>query len=293
MTDNPLFALATSGKRRTHPILALVVAVAAILLGGLIGAIVLTFTGLPADPALRMLVNLVTGFAPVALLIWLWIGLFEERGFRTLGFTREHAAWRSARGLLTGVLSFGLVTAILVVPGFTLTENVPQGVAAIGPAILVFAGWVVQGSTEEIVTRGFLLPVVGARYGAVVGVGLSSMLFAALHLLNPGVNALSLVNLVLVGVLLGLYALWEGALWGVCLWHAAWNWAQGNVFGFEVSGTGTGMMAIVDLKENGPDVVTGGLFGPEGGVATTLVLALGIAVLSLGLRRASRQARPA
>ncbi|MFI6498610.1 CPBP family intramembrane glutamic endopeptidase [Nonomuraea typhae] len=293
MKDNPLLVLAASGRRRTHPALAVVIAIAAILLGEIIAAIVFLVTGQPADPAWKTLTQLIVGFAPITLLIWAWVRLYEGRGFRTLGFTREGAATRSARGMLAGVASFALVTGLLVVPGLTVTENVPQGVAAIGPALLVLVGWIVQGSTEEIVTRGFLLPVVGARYGAAAGVAVSSLLFAALHLLNPGISALSLVNLVLVGVLLGLYALWEGALWGVCLWHAVWNWAQGNVFGFEVSGQDTGMPAIADLKENGPDVVTGGMFGPEGGLATTLVLVLGIAVIGLGLRRASRPGRPA
>ncbi|WSG19505.1 CPBP family intramembrane metalloprotease [Nonomuraea sp. NBC_01738] len=130
-----------------------------------------------------------------------------------------------------------------------------------------------------MLTRGFLLPVIGARWGAVAGVGVSSLFFVVLHLLNPGITLLSVVNIVLVGVLLSLYALFEGALWGVCLWHAAWNWAQGNLFGFEVSGQVTGMLSVADLRESGPDDVTGGLFGPEGGLVTTGVLLLGIVVL--------------
>lgn len=285
MTDNPLFTLARSGSRMTHPVLAVLIAIAALLFGGLIGEIIVQLIGAPTDPAWSLLARLVFGFAPVALLMWLWVRFFEVRGWRTFGFTGERALPRASRGFVTGVVSFGVVTAILAILGFTLREDVPQGLAALGPALLVLVGWIVQGSTEEIVTRGFILPVTGARWGPAAGVAVSSLLFALLHGLNPGITALSVVNLVLVGVLLGLYALYEGALWGVCLWHAAWNWAQGSVFGLEVSGTKTGMLAILDLKENGPDVVTGGLFGPEGGLATTLTLSLGIAVIVLAARR--------
>lgn len=283
--DNPLFTLARSGTRRTHPALAILIAISAILFGGLIGETILEIVGAPADPAWALFARLILGFAPVSLLIWVWVRGFEGRGWRTLGFTSERAPFKAGRGFLAGLVQFGLVTAILAVLGLTLRENVPQGLAALGPALLVLVGWIVQGSTEEIVTRGFVLPVTGARYGAAAGVAASALLFALLHGLNTGITPLAVANLLLVGVLLGLYALYEGALWGVCLWHAAWNWAQGSVFGLEVSGMNTGMLAILDLKENGPDMVTGGAFGPEGGVATTLVLALGIVVIVLGFLR--------
>lgn len=285
MTDNPLFTLARSGKRSTHPALAVLIVIAALLFGGLIGEGVAELVPIPVGPAWALLAQLLFGFAPVAALMWVWVRGFEGRGWRTFGFTRERAGLRASRGFLTGLLSFGLVVAILAVLGFTLREDVPQGLAAVAPALLVLVGWIVQGSTEEILTRGYLLPVTGARWGAPAGVAVSALLFALLHALNPGITVLSVVNLVLVGVLLALYALYEGALWGACLWHAAWNWAQGSVFGLEVSGLKTGMLAVLDLKEDGPDVVTGGLFGPEGGLATTLTLSLGIAVIFLAARR--------
>ncbi|MFI6325981.1 CPBP family intramembrane glutamic endopeptidase [Nonomuraea sp. NPDC050556] len=285
MTDNPLFTLARSGKRQTHPALAVLIVIAALLFGELIGGGLGSLVPMPEGPAWALLFQLVFGFAPVAFLMWVWVRGFEGRGWRTFGFTGERAGLRASRGFLTGLLSFSVVVGILAVLGFTLREEVPQGLAAVGPALLVLVGWIVQGSTEEIVTRGYLLPVTGARWGAPAGVAVSAGLFAVLHLLNPGITVLSVVNLVLVGVLLALYALYEGALWGACLWHAAWNWAQGSVFGLEVSGLKTGMLAVLDLKEDGPDVVTGGLFGPEGGLATTLTLSLGIAVIFLAARR--------
>ncbi|MFI6812108.1 CPBP family intramembrane glutamic endopeptidase [Nonomuraea sp. NPDC050328] len=280
--DNPLFTLARSGRRTTHPLLAIAIALGALLFGSAAGEVLLSLIAVPADPAVRLLVLLVLGFAPTAALVWMWVRGFEGRGWSTLGFTRDRAGWKSLRGFLTGLLSFGLVTGLLVALGYAARENVPE---AFVPALVVLAGWIVQSSTEEVLVRGFLMPVVGARWGAVAGVGVSALLFALLHGLNPGVTPLSVVNLVLVGVLLGLYALYEGALWGVCLWHAAWNWAQGSVFGFEVSGQTTGVLSVVDLREQGPDVVTGGAFGPEGGLASTLVLLLGVAVVVLVARR--------
>jgi hypothetical protein len=67
--------------------------------------------------------------------------------------------------------------------------------------------------------------------------------------------------------------------------HAVWNWAQGNLFGFAVSGMEIESGTLVDLMEAGPDQITGGLFGPEGGLVVTLVLVLSILLVGWAARR--------
>jgi uncharacterized protein len=68
-------------------------------------------------------------------------------------------------------------------------------------------------------------------------------------------------------------------LWGVFAIHSFWNWAQGNLLGLEVSGSTIGGTTLLNLKANGNDLITGGAFGPEGGLAITLVLIAGCAFL--------------
>ncbi len=152
---------------------------------------------------------------------------------------------------------------------------------------IIALGWIVQASGEELLFRGWLLQVIGARYRVWLGVLISSLLFSAAHLLNPGISPVAVVNLLLVGVFLALYALRDGSLWGVCAWHAMWNWTQGNLLGFEVSGLRTPGGTLFNLMESGPDVFTGGAFGPEGGLAVTAVLLVGIGVLALLGRRST------
>ena len=84
-----------------------------------------------------------------------------------------------------------------------------------------------------------------------------------------------MINLFLFGVFACIYAMQEGSLWGVFAIHSLWNWAQGNLFGLEVSGSKFGATTLFNLKEVGPDLLTGGAFGPEGGFAVTLVLIVG------------------
>jgi hypothetical protein len=89
---------------------------------------------------------------------------------------------------------------------------------------------------------------------------------------------LAFFNLFLFGAFAAIYALAEGELWGICAWHAVWNWAQGDLLGLPVSGgVHTGLW--VSIHANGPPILTGGTFGPEGGLAATGVLVAGILAL--------------
>jgi membrane protease YdiL (CAAX protease family) len=164
----------------------------------------------------------------------------------------------------------------------------PTGLMFLGGILIVLVGWTVQGAAEEVLTRGFLLPVISVRYGVVAGIALSSLLFTALHLLNANLSWLALLNLFLFGVFASLYALQEGGLWGVCALHGVWNWAQGNLYGLAVSGGDAHTATLINLKEVGPDWLTGGAFGPEGGLAVTLVLVVGCAVIGWMNRRGAQ-----
>ena len=143
---------------------------------------------------------------------------------------------------------------------------------------LVLVGWIVQGGAEEILMRGWVLPVIGARTRPWIGLLVSSVLFSLLHLLNPGLSVIAVVNLALFGVFAGFYAMREGSLWGISALHTVWNWVQGNFFGFEVSGMNASGGTLINLTESGADWLTGGPFGPEGGLAVTVVLVIGTAL---------------
>lgn len=82
------------------------------------------------------------------------------------------------------------------------------------------------------------------------------------------------------GFLCALRASREGSLWGISALHSVWNWIQGNFFGFQVSGMDIGGGSLLNLKTVGADWLTGGAFGPEGGLAVMFVLVLSIAVTS-------------
>lgn len=323
MTDtNPHLDAAQTGYRlpqslqkysrwldRVYPIIALVLAAIFILIAQTGGTILATLLLIPVslairgemptvgtllapDTAIEATIFLICTFGPIFIIVWLWIFIIEKRLPPTIGLPRNDALKKYLRGLLVGLAMFCLSIGISAALGYIAFESgnpQRQGVVALGSVALIFLGWMVQGAAEEVLTRGWLLQVIGSRYNATAGIILSSLLFMALHLLNPNAAAIGMLNIFLFGVFTALYALAEGGLWGVFGLHAVWNWAQGNLFGFEVSGLRLGGgRTLLNLMEVGPDAITGGPFGPEGGLAVTAVLVIGSIGIVLLSRKSSR-----
>lgn len=312
--DNHLFQLARSGRRLPHIILAVVLSFAFVIIaqfsGGTVAFLIILLPSILAgnipfndsdallallfpDTAIEQTILLMLAFGPIFLVLAAWLALFEKRPLWTIGLERA-GAWRNyLRGLGVGTLMFMAAIGLSALFGYIgLEQSQPQqqGPAVVGGVLLVFFGWLVQGAGEEAITRGWLLPVIGARYKPLWGVIISSLIFATFHLLNPNLNPIAILNLALFGLFTALYALYERGLWGVCAIHSAWNWAQGNLFGFEVSGGPTAGGALFNLMETGPDLITGGAFGPEGGLAVTLVLTIGCGLVwRLGQREAGER----
>jgi membrane protease YdiL (CAAX protease family) len=296
-----LFELARRGKRLTNILVVIPIAFLIIMFFGQLGVIPVIFimtllygppTGIttlwdfpsPLLSGFWAAVILVSSFFLVYVIVGLWVGLFEKRPFWTLGYEGKNALQQYLRGLLIGMLIFSAAVGILSAfrfVGFENSDPSQRGLAALSGVIFILIGWIVQGGAEEMLARGWILPVLGARYRPWIGLVVSALSFSAWHALNEHLSVIAVINLALFGIFAGLYAMREGSIWGISALHSAWNWVQGNFFGFAVSGSSFGGGTLLDLVEKGPDWMTGGLFGPEGGFAVTLVLLIGIGVILL------------
>ena len=128
---------------------------------------------------------------------------------------------------------------------------------------------------------------IGARYQPWIGVLGSSLIFGLAHAGSHGIRPLGYLNLFLFGVFAAVYALAEGGLWGICAWHAVWNWAMGDLLGFATDGTPhSGLLS--SIRADGPDIITGGAFGLEGGLACTAVFLIAIGVVAMRTRRSGQ-----
>jgi membrane protease YdiL (CAAX protease family) len=212
-------------------------------------------------------------------------------GVRRFGMDSADLRWRTGTSTAAGVgpgLLFGLVPAlgVLVVAavigdaGWRWAGLEPlAGVAAAGRTVLMLAP---AALAEEVIFRGVpivLLAAVMGRGSAVVAV---AVVFGAAHLLNPNVTAMGVANVTLAGVLLGTVFYGPGGLWAAFGAHLGWN-ATLALSGAAVSGLPMGA-AVFEFEGGGPDWLTGGMFGPEGGLAATAMLGIAVIVAARRIR---------
>lgn len=145
--------------------------------------------------------------------------------------------------------------------------------------------------TEEVMLRGFVLGrMLSAGMNRFVALFLSSALFSAMHLFNPNFALLPFVNILLAGCLLGASFLYTRNLCFPVVLHWFWNWLQGPVLGYEVSGMDSGE-TLLTLRLTGSDLLTGGSFGFEGSLLCTVLLVGGtLAIVAYYERRGRKEA---
>ena len=230
---------------------------------------------------LSLLITLFS-FAFISLLVFFRVKVIEKRSLSSIGFSKNNWLKKYSLGFLIGLVMMSIIVLILLSFGYITVEKNPiqlVGISAISSILVILFGWIIQGATEEIVTRGWLLNVLSTKYNIGVGLLISSTLFGLMHLTNPNVNYIAVINIIFVGLFYGLYVIKTNDLWSVCGMHSAWNFAQGNIFGFEVSGLDISVGTLIDLNLVENDFITGGVFGPEASIVATFVLLLSIIIL--------------
>ncbi|MGK0554992.1 CPBP family intramembrane glutamic endopeptidase [Macrococcus capreoli] len=143
----------------------------------------------------------------------------------------------------------------------------------------LIALFMIQGLTEEVLARGFLMNKVSHQLGVPAGIFINAAFFSFLHFLNPNTSVLSFVNLFLAGIVFSLLFYWSDNIWLTGAAHSFWNLALGVLLGNEVSGQplpGTIFNSTANMEST---LVNGGKFGLEGGLVVTVVSLIVIVVL--------------
>ena len=225
-------------------------------------------------------------FVFILLLFIFWVKVIEKNSLSTLGFVKKNWLKYLGWGILISLLQMGVIALVYQVGGIGTFELNELSLEPILFILGLFPFWLLQGGTEEVATRGWLLTRIAARTNLPLAIGISSSLFGILHLGNAGVTVLSVLNIVLDGVLAGLLFIYTDSIWLVVAQHGTWNYVQGNLLGFQVSGTGADASIFSFTMGSGPDWLTGGEFGAEGSIITTLVLLVSVVIVyRLGERR--------
>lgn len=220
-------------------------------------------------------------FVFILLLFIFWVKVIEKNSLSSLGFVKKNWLKYLGWGILLSLLQMGVIALVYQVGGIGTFELNELSLEPILFILGLFPFWLLQGGTEEVATRGWLLTRIAARTNLPLAIAISSSLFGILHLGNAGVTVLSVLNIVLDGVLAGLLFIYTDSIWLVVAQHGTWNYVQGNLLGFQVSGTGADASIFSFTMGDGPDWLTGGTFGAEGSIITTLVLLLSVLIVYL------------
>lgn len=262
------------------PLVAMMVAillyVAAVALGILIGSLLPSFGGQATRSILKDAIVLALVLGTYKLLI----ARLGEEPRDDLQLAGSLAG--IGRGILAGLAIFAAVVAIASALGVYRVIGTGHASAMLVPLVSVA---LLPAFTEELLFRGILFRWVEEFAGSWIALAVTSALFGLAHILNPGATWFSSFAIAVeAGLLLGGAYMLTRSLWMPVGLHAAWNFAEGPIFGVPVSG-GTSA-GLIRASINGPALVTGGAFGLEASViAVAVATSVGIAFVVVAARR--------
>jgi membrane protease YdiL (CAAX protease family) len=211
-----------------------------------------------------------------------WVKFVEKRPIKTMGFRAERPALSYICGMTFGFLSILIITALLILLKVVQVKGLNTSFSPL-LFILIVISWMVQSSAEEIAIRGWLIPSLGYKSTPFTSIVITSIIFGILHLFTSGVTVLSFINLILSGAFFALIAIYYNNIWGVLGLHFMWNLTLGNIFGFPVSGFYGYGESILLTETTSANFLTGGAFGPEGGLIATVIVLIGILIMGFKL----------
>lgn len=234
--------------------------------GGTIGAM-LGFDIYLTTTVLAILTALLTYVLRVQMDRESWISL----GWKWEGFEVDFAV-----GLLIAIAILGGGTCILLVLNAIEWTDVQWN----GSAFFISLGlMLLVAFYEELAFRGYILNNLMESIHPLLALLISALIFALFHGTNPNASVLSILNVFLAGILLGINFIYTRNLWfGIGL-HFIWNFLQGPILGYEVSGLS--LPSVLVQNQTGSDTLTGGNFGFEGSLINSILMLVAIFLLFL------------
>lgn len=218
---------------------------------------------------------------------------FAKRGTLKLNYrrilnTKPAILLKAGNGIVLAVVALLFITGVMLVfDAVHLTYNPSYSIMQIG---LYFVLFVLVGFSEEFLIRGVWLEYLSKHHSRVTAIITSSLVFACLHLANNGITWLSFVNLFLAGVCLAQIYLLTKNIWLATFFHLGWNFFQGPILGFAVSGLPMASV-FVQPAQHTANMINGGAFGLEGSILDTVVSLVIIVVLEARARKENPEVR--
>jgi membrane protease YdiL (CAAX protease family) len=212
----------------------------------------------------------------------------DKRSFESLGLKLDG---QTLRDILAGIgitfVQMGFIYVVMLGVGWLTFKGFAWQFDPIGTVIsgvLTFLiAFILVGWNEELLSRGYHLQTIASGINLFWGVVISSAVFGLLHLGNPNATWISAAGIFFAGVYLAYGYLRTKQLWLSIGLHIGWNFFEGVVFGFPVSGLD--IYPLLRINVHGPELWTGGAFGPEAGLIVLPSLIVGGILIYLYTRR--------
>ena len=198
--------------------------------------------------------------------------IIDRRSLHSLGFSLRENGKDIFLGVLVGAVTMVVGSLILWSMGLLVIIDAGFIVSTFLSSLILC---VAIALNEEILVRGYVLSNFMMSFNKSVALILSALLFAILHIFNPNTSVLGMINLFLAGILLGASYIYTKNLWFPIALHFSWNFFQGPIFGFHVSGLD--MNAVIIQKPQEEQLFSGGTFGFEGSILATILSLIMIA----------------
>jgi len=225
-----------------------------------------------------LLANQLTMLFTITFATFLARRIFDKRSIRSLGLVLRFQAIKDVfAGISITFLQLGLIFAIEFAMGWTRFKGFSWQFESFPTVFTNLALWLVifliVGWQEELLSRGYHLQTIQSGLGMGWAIILSSSIFGVMHIFNPSANWISTLGIILAGLFLALPYVLTRQLWLSIGLHIGWNFFEGVVFGFPVSGLEP--YHLLRHTVFGPELWTGGAFGPEAGLLLLPALLLG------------------
>lgn len=225
------------------------------------------------------IIGLLSISALSVILVVLFRIFIDRKSLSSLGFKLKDHKEDATVGLLLGIVLACVCALILYA-----TKNIEWNDVTLSRDLSMIAGlMIVSALAEEIVFRGYILNNLLEsmnKWGALI---ISAVLFAAVHINNPNIIITAMLNLFAGGMLLGINYIYTKNLWFSILLHFSWNFFQGPLLGFPVSGIE--FKSVLQMESKGNLILTGGEFGMEGSILTGIVLMIAWLLLYFAYER--------
>lgn len=209
----------------------------------------------------------------------------DKMSFESLGLKlNQRTLIDVLMGIAIALVQMGSIYVVMLGLGWLRFEGFAwefDPISTVIRGVLTFLiGFIFVGWNEELLSRGYHLQTIASGTNLFWGVIISSAVFGILHLANPGASWVSTAGIFFAGIYLAYGYIRTKQLWLSIGLHIGWNFAEGVIFGFPVSGLDD-IYKLIRIQVTGPEIWTGGAFGPEAGLIVLPSLILGAVLIYL------------